>query len=607
MKIITITGSLYNTLINGNAGNDTLIINSTNIASSTLYGGQGNDIINASGDAIYINGGKGNDDIDTTGDKEHTIYGGDGEDSINSDSTKKLFIDGGAMKDIITVTGISNTFHSIDGGAGDDIITATTGEELIDGGSEDGGNDTIDSAGGDDTIYGRAGNDLIKLTADGTTRVQGGAGDDVIEVYLEHLTHVDTIKGERGTDTIAIVGNSIDHNMWDNGTPSEKSFDSISTVETLAFGTPNTEYTIAGTKAVYLSSKVQSAGILTIDASNASGLASDVLVVNASRFSSSSNLTFIGSDDKDVNVNFTGGSGNDTITTGKTTEDGGDTLTGSFGEDTFNIVATSMDAEITDLGKGGSDTLIVSNVARGVNAAVTSNYKATKSTANNKSNADVVLNAADGINVDMVSAAGRFGYVINGGASASTLQGSNFNDSITGNAGSDKLIGNRGSDTIEGGLGADIMNAGKGNGYIKDAGNGNDIITHDIGSSLVIQNTGSDTVILKALRAGVYVVAAAGGVRNINASTSTGSLTLDGSGAGENIVRYEGGFGDDTIKGSLASDVLIGNDGNDIITGGLSTDTIIVGDGANSVVFTSGITADQISGYTSDDIVLRPL
>ena len=334
------------------------------------------------------------------------------------------------------------------------MITATTGKELIDGGAEDDGNDTIDSAGGDDTIYGRAGTDLIKLTADGTTRVQGGAGDDVIEVYLEHLTHVDTIKGERGTDTIAIVGNSTDHNMWDSGTPSEKSFDSISTVETLAFGTPNTVYTIAGTKTIYLSSKVQSAGILTIDASNASGLANDVLVVNASRFSSSSNLTFIGSDDKDVNVNFTGGSGNDTITTGKTTEDGGDTLTGSFGEDTFNIVATSVDAEITDLGKGGSDTLIVSNIAKGVNAAVTVNYKASESTANYKSIADVVLNAENGVNVDMVSASGTFGYVINGGASASTLQGSNFSDSITGNAGPDKLIGNRGSDTIEGGLGA---------------------------------------------------------------------------------------------------------------------------------------------------------
>ena len=106
---------------------------------------------------------------------------------------------------------------------------------------------------------------------------------------------------------------------------------------------------------------------------------------------------------------------------------------------------------------------------------------------------------------------------------------------------------------------------------------------------------------MKALRAGVYVVATAGGVRNIDASASTGSIALDGSSAGENIVRYEGGSGADTIKGSLASDVLIGNDGNDTITGGLSADTINVGGGANSVVFTSGLTADQISGYTSND------
>ena len=76
---IIITGDLNNTIINGNAGDDTLLIRATNITASTVFGGQGNDVIDSNGDSIYIDGGKGNDDIDTTGDKKHTIYGGDGE------------------------------------------------------------------------------------------------------------------------------------------------------------------------------------------------------------------------------------------------------------------------------------------------------------------------------------------------------------------------------------------------------------------------------------------------------------------------------------------------------------------------------------------------
>ena len=38
----------------------------------------------------------------------------------------------------------------------------------------------------------------------------------------------------------------------------------------------------------------------------------DLLVVNVSTFTSRAKLTFLGSDDKDVNVHFIGGSGDDT-------------------------------------------------------------------------------------------------------------------------------------------------------------------------------------------------------------------------------------------------------------------------------------------------------
>ena len=63
--------------------------------------------------------------------------------------------------------------------AGGDNITGTRGEDLIDGGTEDNGNDTLISRGGDDTIYGRAGNDVINLvegTNPGTVNVRPAQG-----------------------------------------------------------------------------------------------------------------------------------------------------------------------------------------------------------------------------------------------------------------------------------------------------------------------------------------------------------------------------------------------------------------------------------------------
>ena len=87
----------------------------------------------------------------------------------------------------------------------------------MDGGTEDNGEDTLISGGGNDTIYGRAGNDLIDLQAGvnaGNILVRAGGGDDVIEVTLDELRYQDTIKGDAGNDTLAIVGSPADFDMF---------------------------------------------------------------------------------------------------------------------------------------------------------------------------------------------------------------------------------------------------------------------------------------------------------------------------------------------------------------------------------------------------------
>ena len=129
--------------------------------------------------------------------------------------------------DQITVTAgaVNGDVHTIDGGAGNDILTGSSGDEYIDGGTEDNGKDTITSTGGNDTIYSRAGDDLINLEAGvnaGNVRVQAGNGNDVIEVTLDELSYADIIRGEAGSDTLAVVGSPADFNMWESNTIAEE-------------------------------------------------------------------------------------------------------------------------------------------------------------------------------------------------------------------------------------------------------------------------------------------------------------------------------------------------------------------------------------------------
>ena len=461
--MITINGNLDATIINGNTGNDHLSIAATSINSSTVYGGQGNDEFSIVGDAMFINGGKGKDTIRTSSNEKHSIYGGTGEDTIITNNGKTVFIDGGSEADRITLTGVATNSgaHTVDGGAGKDSLTGTTGKELLDGGTEDLGNDTIISNGGDDTIYGRAGDDLINLDAginSGNVLIQAGAGNDNIILQLDKLTYLDTIKGEKGNDTIRIVGSSQDFNMWETNTIVEKSFDTISSIETIAFGGSDDNYRVSGTKSISLSSKVQSAGVSTIDVTKATG--AGTLVINTFQFSSRTNLTLVGSEDKDVNVHFTGGSGHDTLTTGKTAEDRSDTLEGGLGVDTFNVIATDNITLIQDLGSGGNDALTIAATAAGMTATVTHNYTAPARTSNNKSTTNVILNANSGVNINMFDASGIFGYTINGGDEASTLEGSIFDDSISGNARADQIISHKGNDTITGHGGNDTIKLG---------------------------------------------------------------------------------------------------------------------------------------------------
>ncbi|QND54446.1 calcium-binding protein (plasmid) [Phyllobacterium sp. 628] len=213
------------------SGNDTII--ATNVSSSTLRGGEGNNHMEGSRGQDYMISGSGND----------VMIGGDGYDIITSVGGTDLLI-GGNGNDTIHDASLNATdgFTTIDAGAGDDLIQIYFPEGSIDGGD---GIDTlamyfqgitapinfdaaagivdttltfsdveifkVESGSGNDTLRGGAYGDFLAGNV-GDDFITGGAGND----ELWGGTGADTMAGGDGADTFrywsdTYFGTGIDH------------------------------------------------------------------------------------------------------------------------------------------------------------------------------------------------------------------------------------------------------------------------------------------------------------------------------------------------------------------------------------------------------------
>jgi Ca2+-binding RTX toxin-like protein len=653
---ITVTGTATGLYVGGDGGNDVLTISSASVSGATVRGGLGVDDINISGAALLVKGDKGNDDIDQTGtNAKHTIFGGAGNDNIAASSTSTLLIMGdqatedatrdGAAADgndtIALSAGATSGAHTIMGGAGKDTITTAAGDndERIDGGS---GADVISGDAGQDTIFGRAGADIINITGGntaGTSRiVRAGADDDKItfdNAAFAQLNINDTYSGEKGTDTIALIGALADFDMTVAGSVDSTSLDNV-TAETFAYGSTSLiEASLAGDFTHTFSAQAQTSGFRSFDATHTNGGgAARVLNISAAAYTSAAGVTMSGSANGDVVSLLTGGSGGDVLNDGAASTAAADSLVGGAGIDTFNVTATTTSTQIRDLGVGGvSDVFTVSAAANGAAITVSGDYVATAATSNNKSLAAVSMNVLNGVDVNMTAATGNFGFDIDGGATAATLHGSAKADSIAGGAGSDSLLGNAGNDTIESAAGADTIIAGAGNDSIIftasnftaldsiDGGTGTDTITVAAGGGLA---TADFDRITNAL---AIVGTADAGVTNVTfaaiaeTTAQTVSLTSNGDAGTENLVvinsansattkfNITGADGADVLIGSLGADTLTGAAANDTVTGGTGADVISLGAGSDDVLMTAAVGAggtlgaDTITGFvvTTDD------
>jgi Ca2+-binding RTX toxin-like protein len=160
----------------------------------TVLGGDGNDDLRTDegygeddGDADVARGGTGNDTV--FGGVGDSLYGGVGDDELNANEASAV-VDGGAGRDVINIrdTYLEDvvTAAKVDGGDGDDSISgAAAGAVSLNGGL---GSDSIiwtryqGASEGEVTILGDGGNDSIYASGDGF-RITGGMGNDSISAF----------------------------------------------------------------------------------------------------------------------------------------------------------------------------------------------------------------------------------------------------------------------------------------------------------------------------------------------------------------------------------------------------------------------------------------
>ena len=199
-------GIVTSSKVNGNLGDDTVSVDGVTSASS-VYGGAGNDTINA-GTAAFtsslISGDKGNDTITLEGTNtsidDLTIKGGDGVDTIDvsdngATTDEGIYVAGNDGSDTITGSDNAVTAITLAGGAGDDTITSGAGSTTAIGGL------------GRDTMQAGAGTNTFQYTS----KAQAGVASSATSTAALGLADVigSTTAFTVGTDKFSFVGDTL--------------------------------------------------------------------------------------------------------------------------------------------------------------------------------------------------------------------------------------------------------------------------------------------------------------------------------------------------------------------------------------------------------------
>ncbi|KJS41260.1 MAG: hypothetical protein VR71_06125 [Roseovarius sp. BRH_c41] len=668
------------------------------LAAGTATGGDATgDVINQGIDGII---GSAYDD---------TLIGSDASSTSGTD-IYTTYIDGGAGNDFIDGR---NGGDSLLGGTGSDTILGGGGNDLIDGGAD---GDWLDGGDGTDTIFGGAGDDTILVAGDNDS-IFGGDGADLIHATALNLSGIRnfTVDGGSGgvdNDTLDLseliadgwVITGMTQNAENNGNPGfsgqiqltrgfEGATINYTDIENLIL--TNSDYIVEGTAGADLidasyAGDPEGDKIDNLDHSDGSnadsvlaGAGNDTIVAGAgndtvlgesgaevifggegddSLFGGAENDTIAGDagndhlfgEGGDDRFTLQNGFGADTITGGETDETAGDTLdlSGVTGPLTLNLsnavsesgtvsdgTATASFSEIENILLGaGTDTLVLadgsgSDAVTGFTAptdtgngtytsgdlldvsGLTSDGTTPVTTAdvtvtdtNGDGTGDAILTFPNGENLTLI------GVPMTDVDSTAALVAMGIPDArdfvIEGSAGADLInvdyTGDPEGDRVDAGDAAngsqdDVIFAGAGSDSI-DSGLGNDLINAGAGDDEIfldgsLQNDtiiGGETEETVSEDDRINFSAISDGLLINFTAPETGTIT-DGTSVTEfsEIERFQMGTGADTVIGSDGVEEIIGNYGDDSILAGGGNDTIF-----------SGFDNDYVDGGAGDDSIL---
>ena len=504
-------------------------------AGNTVTGTAGDDVIEYSGDAVFVGGGAGDDVITATAGPARTYDGGDGDDLLiaAAGAGPDTFI-GGAGIDTLSYANASQRvyvdllFNGADGGAEgdrfesienligsafDDILFGGNADNVIHGGD---GNDGLLGDGGDDILHGEAGDDQL-FGGEGNDTLFGGERDDL----LEGGEGADILDGGDGFDIASYEEDDADLRV-DLSTGFSSEGDTLISIEGVVGGEGDDE-------------------LIGDDGDNRLlGSFGDDLIRGGAGAD-----TLMGGAGIDT-VSYAGSSAGVTINLSDNTASGGD-AEGDVISEFENILGSSFDDTLT--GDAGANVLDGgAGDDRMAGAAGDDTYYV-------DSRGDVVVEVEGGgidTVLSSVSFDGRFTHVENitltGTANANAL-GNDLDNVLRGNSGANILRGYGGDDTYY----VDSLD----DTVIETEGGGVDTVF-----SAVSFNAGSTHV--ENLRAwGDAAINLTGNGLNNNIVGNDAANLIDG-GAGDD--RMEGGGGDDTYVVDSRGDVVVEVEGGGIDT-----------------------------------------
>lgn len=596
-------------ILRGGDGNDVLSATGPGVQ---IYGELGDDVLSGTENADFIDGGEGNNkitgngggDVLIAGTGNDSFFGGDGDDTIQAGEGNDL-LQGDAGNDSL-IGYLGN--DTLEGGAGDDSLDAGDGADQLFGGE---GNDTLEGNEGDDTLSGDAGSDAL-FGGDGIDILHGGDDGDALfggegNDILVGGGGSDTLSGLGGDDALHGDEIAIADSITLAGASQNDELHGGSGHDSLygGFGSDSLEGSV-GEDWLYSGFNSAGGGNVT-DVNTVSGghdddylygdIGDDLLLAGFGFDTvyglAGIDLIYGGADGDQLN----GGSGADFIYG----EDGNDRLSGDEGDD-YLVPGAGIDWLYGGLGIDvlfhiaiGPVSLNATRLADDANKSITDieHVRLEGSTANdvfdigNWTRSPVLLDGKGG--TDRIESAGDVDFTLSDwnltrsdgvAVSLTAIEQAALTGGLSGNR--FELDNFSGLATIAGGDGHDRFFADRDGNYTIT----NAAIVRPIGGTISIS--------------GIDEVEIHGGpsAELMNAAGFSGRVLLYGRDGNDTLT---GGSGDDLLDGGSGADSISGSAGRDELRAGSGTGDVLDGGDDDDVLYGSNDGADNLRGAAGHD------